>query len=136
MEVKLLKLPCRQIGGLQSTVLGETLAYEIQTEHFIQILHARSHWITVSSTGCEPGHINVFDSIPSVDISSHNKQQLHVAAIIHTQDGKVVLDFLTAQLQRGTNDCGLFAIAYAGSLCAGEDPTVVSYCSRRDREST
>ena len=93
MEVKLLKLPYPPIGRLQSTVLGKTLAYEIQTEQFIQILHAGSDWITVSNIGCEPGHINVFDSIPSVDISSHNKQQLHVAAIIHTQDDKVVSDF-------------------------------------------
>ena len=129
---KLLKLAYPHIGGLQSTVLGETLAYEIQTGQFIQILHARSHWITVSNIGSDPGHINVFDSIPSVDISSRNKQQL--AAMIHTQDDKVVLDFQAAQLQRGTNDCGLFALAYAASLCAGEDPTVVSYVQHRFRQ--
>ena len=62
-----------------------------------------------------------------MDISSHNKQQLHVAVIIYTQDDKVVLDFQADQLLRGTNDCGLFALTYAGSLCAGEDLTVVSY---------
>ena len=99
------------IGRLQSTVLGETRAYDIQTGQFIQILHLLGHWITVSNIACDPGHINVFDSIQSLDISSRNKQQL--AAIIHTQEDKVVCTLrLPMQLQRGTNDCGLFALAY------------------------
>ena len=67
---KLLKQTYPHVGGLQSTVLGETLAYEIQTEEFIQIMHAHSHWIIVSEIGCDPGHINISDSLPSVDISS------------------------------------------------------------------
>ena len=129
---KLLKLTYPRIGGLQSTLLGKTLAYEIQTGQFIQILHAPSHWTTVSNIGCDPGHINILDSILSVDITSQNKQQL--AALVHTQDDQVVLEFQPAQLQRGINDRGLFALAYAASLCSGEDPTVVSYIQHRFRK--
>ena len=46
----LLKNAYPQIGGLQSTSLGETLAFQIQRGEFVQVLNvAGNHWITISN---------------------------------------------------------------------------------------
>ena len=96
------------------------------------MLHARCHWITVSNIGCDPGHINVFDSIPTGYIPARTKEQL--ASILYSQHPEFVLDFPAVQEQRGSNDCGVFALAFAASLCAGEDPTTISYVQHALRE--
>ena len=59
----LLKAAHPGIGGLQDTILGETLAFDIAQTEFVLV-----HWITVSSLGCKKGHIDIFDSLPSVGI--------------------------------------------------------------------
>ena len=40
------------IGGLQPTVFGETLAFEVQRRNFVQVLNVyNSHWLTISNIG-------------------------------------------------------------------------------------
>ena len=39
----------------------------------------------------------------------------------------MVLDLQEVQRQRGLSDCGLFAVAFATSLCEGEDPGAINY---------
>lgn len=74
---KLLKESYPLMGGLQMTTLGETLAYTVETGEFVQIVNMRqNHWITVSNIGCIPNHFNVYDSIPSGDVSLRAKQQI------------------------------------------------------------
>ena len=51
--IKLLEMSYPAMGGLQSTVLGETLSFNVCRGNFVQILNvARNHWITVSRN-CE-----------------------------------------------------------------------------------
>ena len=60
----LLKKAYPYIGGLEPVSLGQTLAFTIQKEEFVQVLNVSgNHWITTSSIGCKPGNVNVFDSI-------------------------------------------------------------------------
>ena len=49
--------------GLQSVSLGLTLAFEVQREEFVQVLHiAGNHWVTVSTIGYQScGEVDVFD---------------------------------------------------------------------------
>ena len=42
-------------------------------------------------------------------------------------DAAIVLNLEDVQRQQGYSDCGLFAVAFATSLCGGEDPTKISY---------
>ena len=49
---QLLKKKFPGIAGLQSVVLGKTLAFDVCPNAFVQVLHERdNHWITVSTKG-------------------------------------------------------------------------------------
>ena len=52
-----------KMNGLQSVLLGQKFAFVPQFEEFVQILHINgNYWITVSTVGCKPATINVYDS--------------------------------------------------------------------------
>ena len=51
-------------------MMSDTLNIESQNGDFVQILNCtRSPWICISTVGCQPGKINVFDSMRTGDIS-------------------------------------------------------------------
>ena len=79
----------------------------------------------MSSIGYAHGHIPVFDSLPSGDVPTRTKEQ--IAAMLFTSNNQIILQFPNVQVQRGSADCGLFAIASAMPLCAGEDPCSTNY---------
>ena len=123
---KLLKQLHPHIGGLQSTILGNTLTFDVQTSEFVQIIHVQgNHWVTLSNIGCPPATVNVYDSIRNTDLTSHAKAQ--VSAILFCRDPHISLQFQHVQEQHGSNDCGVFALAFATSLCFGEDPSRIQY---------
>ena len=58
------------INGLQNVLLGQKFAFNPQAEEFVQILHENeNHWITVSTIGCPPSTINVYDSLHGTVLS-------------------------------------------------------------------
>ena len=123
---RLLKTTHSHIGGLQDTLLGETLSFEIQHGVFVQILNvSQSHWITVSNVGCKKGVVNIYDSIPSFYVPTCTKEQ--IAAILFANEKTLTLEYKAVQVQQGINDCGLFAIAFATSLCGRENPVEINY---------
>ena len=64
------------IPGLQNTLLGYSLTYEIMRKEFIHILHNDdNHWVTVSTVGLESSHISLYDSLHS-PLSSITKDQI------------------------------------------------------------
>ena len=108
------------VRGLQSPCLGQTCAFDIQKSDFVQVIsNGYNHWLTVSTIGAEDGTVNVYDSL-YVSVNSNIKDQ--IAAIVNTNDSEITLNFIDVQKQRGTCDCGLFALAYATCLVNGESP--------------
>ena len=123
---RMLRMSYPHIGGLQDTALAETLSFDIQRGEFVQVLNVSGcHWITVSTIGCRPGVVKIYDSIPSCCVPARTKEQ--IAAIIFTQDKELTLEFQAVQSQCGSSDCGLFALAFATSLCGGENPIQTNY---------
>ena len=123
---KLLKDSFSHMGGLEPTTLGHTLGFSTVTGEFVQILHvSNSHWLTVSNIVCPNGHVNVYDSIPSGDITGRTKMQ--IAAILFTDEKKITIDFPAVQIQNGGSDCGLFVLAFTAILCEGENPSEITY---------
>ena len=41
------------------------------------------------------------------------------------------MEIANVQMQNGGDDCGLFAIAFAFSLCAGDEPTELNYTQHK-----
>ena len=50
-------------SGLQSPVLQQTLAFQVHSGEFVQIVNIQNnHWCVISTVGCD-GVVNVYDSM-------------------------------------------------------------------------
>ena len=125
-----------QYKGLQSPILGETLAFDVHPDgvKFVQVLNVhQSHWITVTSIGCDTSdhQVKVYDSLPSTDVPLRTKQQ--IGSMLFSNFHEIKMLFPNVQLQQNSNDFGLFALAFAVSLCAGQDPLTTTYIQSKLR---
>ena len=121
----LLKRQFPHINGLQEVGLCRTLFFAIQTEEFIQVLHnGHDHWVTVSTIGCKAGEINAFDSLPPALTSSKMNQ---IAALLATPKDAIKVKYIDTQMQSGSSDCGIFAVAFATALANGEAPGAIHF---------
>ena len=112
------------IEGFQRPTLGPVRNFDIVSGEVVQILHTgNSHWVCVSSIGCTPGHVKLYDSFYSDAISQEIELQ--------TNDllGGRLLSLVPASVQQQSNgsDCGIFAIAFAACLVFGIDPSHVNF---------
>ena len=124
----LLHMQFPYIGGFQVPTLGAGFAMEPQTGEFVQILCIRNnHWICVSTVGCEPSIINVYDSLHGC-IDTHTRKL--VADLMQSQHKQIEVRYADVQWQSGPNDCGLFSLAFATSICFGVDPTTIAFEQR------
>ena len=75
--MNLLKSAYPHVQGMQDCMMSDTLNFEPPNSDFVQILNcARNHWICVSTVGCQPGRINVFDSMCTGDIPLGTKEAI------------------------------------------------------------
>ena len=89
---KLLKDAYPHIGGLQPTILGMTLVFEVQRGEFVQVLHINdNHWITASNIGCPVAIIDLFDSMQCTKLSFRVKAQ--IAALLFTHQPEITVRF-------------------------------------------
>ena len=93
---------------------------------------ASQHWITVSNLHSKGGEVICYDSPISTARSSD--VQMQVASIIMAKPKSFDITMVDCQQQSGVHDCGLFAIAFATSLCFGKDPTHIQYDQGKMRE--
>lgn len=113
------------IGGFQSPVLGDSLAMTPPDSEFVQVIMVcGNHWIAVSTVGCEPSTIKVYDSLGG----RLPKRSLKlVADLMQTREKLLTVEFVDVQKQRGGSDCGLFALAFIASICNSQDPSSLVY---------
>ena len=118
--------------GLQPPAVALVCTMQQQmASKFVQILHINSnHWIVVSTLQSAPDSINVYDSLSPKKHSSAAKESV----LRFLQGQQVSICYQDVQQQSGGSDCGLFAIAFSASLCAGEDPTKLHYQQDRMRQ--
>ena len=90
-----------------------------------------NHWITVSTIGCPPSTINVYDSLHGT-VSMHTQRV--VADILQSQKAAISFQLQDVQWQGNEWDCGLFALANATTLCNGMDPCTVVYLQSAMRQ--
>ena len=66
------------IEGFQRPTLGPVCNFDIVSGEFVQILHTgNSHWVCVSSIGCPPGHVKLYDRFSSDAISQEIELQIN-----------------------------------------------------------
>ena len=114
----LLRKQFPDIKSLQSPCFGQDLSFQSTGSPFVQILHVEGlHWITIYAV--RYALIFIYDSMPP--IISHTLQ-MQAATILKSPRPEIVFEAQRTIPQEGTNDCGLFAIAYAIDLCIGNNP--------------
>ena len=121
----LLQLENPAISGFQRPTLGPVRNFNVVSGELVQILHTgNSHWVCISSIGCVPGYVNLFDSLyhDSVIIQEVEEQTNDLLG------GRLIaLDPKPVQQQTNGSDCGVFAVAFATCLVFGVDPTFINF---------
>lgn len=112
------------IEGFQRPTLGPARNFNVVSGEFVQILHTGSdHWVCVSSIGCLPGHVNLYDSLYHDAISQEVEDQTN-----DLLGGRLAsLQFVSVPQQTNGSDCGVFAIAIATCLAFGTNPSHVTF---------
>ena len=107
------------VDTLRHTGLG------VAGENAIQIMHDRvNHWIVTTNLS---GNVEVFDSIYR---KPHNEDVKKMLCLFYKRNiayGKLKISYPNVQRQLGSNDCGLFAIAFAVDLAERNDLTQIFY---------
>ena len=98
-----------KFSGFQSVAVGRTMQFEIQEREFIQILHCNSgHWLTISTIGCKPSEVFMYDSLYS---GASECVQYQIATLLASPSSHITLNFVDVQMQSGTYDwaicCGI-----------------------------
>jgi len=84
-------------------------------------LHKKSNgFVAISTVGCQPGKVSVFDSMRTGDIPLSTKEA--IASWLCTTKRFISLVFPHVQQQPNHYDCGLFALAYVSSACNNLNP--------------
>ena len=123
----------RTFGGFQETIYLAVPEhpYKSTSEKFIQLVNINNiHWVCVSNVLSSSGVVEVYDSKPNFSIGSSVLHE-QVAKILRIEGKSFKLNHVDVQRQLGSNDCGLYAIANAVTLCFGGDPHSINY----DQES-
>lgn len=120
---QLLRNQFPNLAGLQPPEYGQDLSFPITQDRFIQILHVQgNHWMTVA--GGSPSMVHVYDSMYNFTTP---ETKMQVASILCSAEHRITFKVHKIQFQKGTMDCGLFAIAYATDLAFGNDPASFNY---------
>lgn len=125
---KLLSQQAGDIDGWQSSQCGRDFKFRPVNarQKYVQILHDRGHWITVSNIDTKQhdvtASVHVYDSYQPSDISLNVKKQ--VCSLIRSSHDEVTFDIINIMPQPNSCDCGIFAIACATELAYGHDPAL------------
>ena len=75
---------------MQEPMLQNTHTFEVQKGEFSQILNlGRRHWNTVSTIGCKPAQVKVYDSL-HMNLTSSEKKKL--AELLQTKSRKLTIE--------------------------------------------
>ena len=120
------------IAGLQDPAVHNTLSFQILKGEFVQIIFVGGcHWCTVSNIGCGEGVVNVYDSMYSSVSSGTIKL---IASLMFSPAEQLVVRMMDVGRQSNASDCGVLSIAFAYSICSGEDPCKIKYGHRSIRQ--
>ena len=107
MAQHLLKVQFPLIGGLQSTLLQQKLPNTSKgscTANTIQAIHCkkRMHWITAMTKFCDPGMVNIYDTL----YSALDAETRTIVKQLFGLKATTQINIVPIQLQKGSKDCG------------------------------
>ena len=85
-----------------------------------------------STVGCQKACIKIFDCNGGKELPKSTLKL--ISDLLQTQENQFSVEFVDVQMQEGSHDCGLFAVAYITSICNGQDPAIVLYKQNATRK--
>ena len=121
------------MDGFQNVCLARALSFAQQRGPFIQILNVDdSLWVCATNNNCEVNSLKIFDSRRVGEVSLQTKEIL--ATLLHCDKRTISILLPCVQQQIDNDSCGLFALAFAYSLCEGIKPSEVAYQFKEFRQ--
>jgi len=117
----LLKAQFPQVNGLISSLLqSKDLQPTGSVSNKIQIVHCskRHHWVVATTVDCKDGEVIVFDSV----YRSLDDETKATVSRLFQNGSELKIKVVNPQIQKGGNDCGLFATAYATAIAFHQFP--------------
>ena len=96
----------------------------------MQIINVnKNHWIALFTVSCQKASIKIFDCNGGKELPKPTLKLM--SALLQTQENQFSVEFVDVQLQEGSHDCGLFALATRLSLSFVMDKIQQFYCINR-----
>ena len=112
--------------GPQSTLRGQQpWLLQPAKENSMFFHNFSGHW---ALSHLNKGVVYLYDSLQPKSL--HTDLQQHMLALY----GRRVVKVPSVQVQKGTSDCGCYAIAFCVSLLYGDDPATLMYNQKKMRE--
>jgi len=97
-------------------------------DYNLQIVHVKlgriDHWVVISTIGCASNEVDLYDSLqqrPSLET------QKVIARYCNSPSKSIKIKLINVATQKGSTDCGLYAIAMMTSIANKEEPSNVVY---------
>ncbi|XP_033636978.1 uncharacterized protein LOC117297905 [Asterias rubens] len=120
------------LEGLQEPVLGNVLQFKPIVSDGVQVMqNGNNHWVTLFKTGEKI--IKVMDS-KNMGLTRQLTHQVINLCEGDDNTGAWEVRLPRMHRQRGSSDCGVFALAYATELAFKGDPEIVVYEQKRLRQ--
>ena len=124
----MLKQQRPSIDGFQPPALSQNFSMIPPQDQFVPIINVnKNHWIALSTVGCQKACIKIFDCNGGKELPKPTLKL--ISALLQTQENQFSVEFVDGQLQEGSHDCGLFALAI--SLPFVMDKIQQFYCIHR-----
>lgn len=119
---RLLKTHHPTLKGLCSTLLAASQKLPPRGLHAFFV--RGNHWIVLSTLGCRPGEVNVYDSL----YTSQDPGTLSaISGSLEVFRPAIIVNIMDIEKQKGGDDCGLFAVAVLTALANGIDSNEIMF---------
>ena len=72
-------------------------------------------YIALFTVGCKQSTIKIYDSLLAGGLPRHTLKL--IADLMQYKSKAITVEYVNTQEQKGSNDCGLFALAFIASIC-------------------
>jgi len=126
---ELIKLQFPHIRGLHNTLMQNSKSMKaFDGDENLQIVHVQlgkiDHWVIISTRGCGSGEVELYDSLQQRPSLTTQKV---IARYLRSPLQSIKIKLINVALQKGSADCGLYAIAMMTSIANNEEPANVVY---------
>ena len=126
---ELIKKQFPHINGLSNTLRQSSRKLKaFDSGDNLQIVHVKlgrtDHWVVISTIGCANGEVDLYDSLQQRP--SWETQQV-IARYLKSPSKSIKIKLVNVATQKGSTDCGLYAIAMMTSLANKEEPLNIVY---------